>query len=251
CVRNPDLVAALHELAGRGDLDRVLFETSGLADPLPLTWTMARPDLVDLVRVDAVVTVVDVLNCARLRGPEWTSQVEAADLVVFTKREAAGEVAARSARIEVERRNARAPRLEAASAAPPASQDVLTRLVLDQDLERPPPATAPGPARHSDVRTGTVAGAHRYRLAPLEDFLDRLPAAVLRAKGIVAIDGGSWMRFHAVGGRVQVDLDVPAPGHGESRLVFFGPGLSDDELRAALRSTRVDDPTGGTGVGAS
>src|SRR5262249_11574867 len=110
CVRNPDLVAAMRELSGRGDLDRVLFETSGLADPLPLVWTLGRPDLQDLVRLDAVVAVVDLLNFGRSRGEESTAQVEAADLVVFTKRALAGEVASRAAGLGGAPVNSRAPR---------------------------------------------------------------------------------------------------------------------------------------------
>lgn len=250
CVRNPDLVAALRELSGRGDLDRVLFETSGLADPLPLTWTMARPDLQDLVCVDAVVAVVDLLNFARTRGPEWSGQVEAADLVVFTKGEAAGEVAARSARTEVMQMNPRARLLEAGADLSREGGDDLARLLLDQEIERAPPGAAPGSPRHSDVRTVSVAGAHRYRLQPLEDLLDALPPAVFRAKGIVALEDGRWMRFHAVGGRVQVDLDVPAPEHRESRLVFFGPGLPEEALRAQLQKARANGRAGGTVTGA-
>jgi len=240
CVRNPDLVEALFELSGRGDLDRVLFETSGLADPLPLTWTMARPDLVDLVRVDAVVSVVDVLNFAGTRLPEWSSQVEAADVLVLTKGEAAGGAATRSARDEVARLNPRARLLEAEPPLSRGAEDLPARLLLDLEVGRPLPASAPGPSRHSDVGTVTVAGALRYRQGPIEDLLDRLPAAVLRAKGVVALADGRWLRFQAVGGRVHVDLGVPAPDHGESRLVFFGPGLDDEALRAALRTAQAE-----------
>ncbi|MGZ5466903.1 MAG: GTP-binding protein, partial [Thermoanaerobaculia bacterium] len=50
CVRNPDLVNAVRELSSRGDLDWLLFAASGLADPLPLVWTLGRPDLADRVR---------------------------------------------------------------------------------------------------------------------------------------------------------------------------------------------------------
>ena len=64
CIRSPDLVRAMDELSARGDLDRVLVETSGLADPLPIEWAIARPELLDRVRVDAVVGVVDAANFA-------------------------------------------------------------------------------------------------------------------------------------------------------------------------------------------
>jgi hypothetical protein len=56
CVRNPDLVNVVRELSSRGDLDWLLFEASGLADPLPLVWTLGRPDLADRVLVDAVLS---------------------------------------------------------------------------------------------------------------------------------------------------------------------------------------------------
>src|SRR5262245_63296474 len=98
----------MRELSGRGDLDRVLFETSGLADPLPLAWTLGRPDMQDLVRLDAVVAVVDLLNYGRSRWEEPPAQVQAADLVVFTKRELEGEVASRAAEQEVARLHPRA-----------------------------------------------------------------------------------------------------------------------------------------------
>ena len=233
CVRNPDLVAAAQELAARGDLDRVLFETSGLADPLPLTWTLARWDLAEKVRVDAVVTVVDVLNFAGCRGEEWSAQVAAADLVVFAKSELAGEVARRAAEDEVARENPRARRLLASAA------DVLPRLLLEREPAAPRPAGFGRSA--SDRRHGSgfaevaITGPEAYRLERLEDFLESLPGEVFRAKGLVRVEDGRWARFHAVGGRVQVEPDVPPPSHDDSRLVFFGRGLTDSGLRVPLR----------------
>ncbi len=240
CVRNPDLVAAMHELHSRGDLDRVLFETSGLADPLPLAWTLGRPDLQDLVRLDAVVVVVDVLNFARGRSGESSGQIEAADLVVFTKGGLAGEVASRTAELEVARLNPRARRLVAGPALPPGEGDDLARLILDREGGRLP--AEPGPARHSSVRTLTVAARERYRREALEDLLEALPFEVFRAKGVAAVEDGRFMRFNVVGGRVQVDPDVPPPDHGETRMAFFGFGFDERDLRAQLTRARDAGP---------
>jgi G3E family GTPase len=238
CVRNPDLVAAMRELSGRGDLDRVLFETSGLADPLPLAWTLGRPDLQDLVRLDAVVAVVDVLNFARSRAEESSGQIEAADLVVFTKGALAGEVASRAAELEVARLNPRVRRLDAGPALFPGEGDDLARLILDREGDSGRRPAEPGPARHSTVRTLTVAARECYRREALEDFLDALPFEVFRAKGVAAVEDGRWMRFNVVGGRVQVDPDVPRPDHGESRMAFFGFGFDEADLQAQLARAR-------------
>ena len=41
CLRNPELISAMEELHARGDVDHVILETTGVADPLALGWTLA------------------------------------------------------------------------------------------------------------------------------------------------------------------------------------------------------------------
>jgi G3E family GTPase len=231
CVRNPDLVNAVRELSGRGDLDWLLFEASGLADPLPLVWTLGRPDLSDRVRVDAVLLLVDACHFAAARGEEWEAQVRAADLVHVSKRDLAGEVAARAAEAAVLELRPRA-RFLPHEAAPAGGADPLVRLVIDAGEERHPALPAPAsPAlgRHAPFAAREVASRGVHRLEALEDFLAALPPAVFRAKGIVRVRDG-WVRFHVVGGRVDLALGVAPPDHGESRLVFFGRHLCEQDL---------------------
>ena len=85
CIRNPDLIAALSEIAQRRDLDRILLETSGLADPLPLTWTITRQELSAYLTLDSVVAVVDPLHLSHAAPEEWENQVRCADLAVLAK----------------------------------------------------------------------------------------------------------------------------------------------------------------------
>jgi G3E family GTPase len=245
CVRNPDLVQAARDLAERGDLDRVLFETSCLADPLPLGWTLGRPDLRDVVRLDAVVAVVDCLNPSVRSVPEWTAQVAGADLVVLTKGEEAGEIAVHRTLKEVRGHNPRARCLASFPSRVPglvpaeSEVDALPQLILD--LKANPEGGRPGPhtARHSPFATVSLAGPERYRLDALEKALETLPASIFRAKGIVRLEGGGFLRFGAVGGRLDVDPDVPPPDHGESRFVFLGPGLCRADVEPILAGARL------------
>jgi G3E family GTPase len=94
CDVRGDLEGAIGTLfarRGRGDgpaFDRLLIETTGLADPAPIMQMLLnQPLIVDNFRLDAVVTTVDALHGARqLREhPEAVNQVLLADRLVVTK----------------------------------------------------------------------------------------------------------------------------------------------------------------------
>jgi G3E family GTPase len=112
--------------------------------------------------------------------------------------------------------------------------------LLDGGPARTGATGVPG-ARHSDFGHVSVVGGI-YQLEPLEDLLEELPLPVFRAKGIVHLASGKWAGFHAVGGRLQLDPDVPAPPHRESRMVFFGRGIDEAGLRGMIAETST---TGG------
>jgi G3E family GTPase len=232
CLRNPELLSAMDELYARGDLDRVVIETTGLADPLALTWTLARPELAGKVRLDAVVTVVDPLCWEAAAMEEWEAQVRCGDLVVFSKVDLATEEQLTAARAAVRALNPKARMLA-------ATDDLPHELVFDS-LQPGSAGAAEAPVvRHSDFGVVSVAGAVAYRLNALEDWLEELPAPIFRAKGIVQADDGRWVSFHVVGGRLQLQLGAPAPEHGESRIALFGRKLDAQVLRSRLAGFRV------------
>ena len=68
--------------------NRVIIETTGLADPAPVLHTaMVHPYLVMRFRLDGVVTVVDAVNGAATLDAhvEAVKQVAVADRIVLTK----------------------------------------------------------------------------------------------------------------------------------------------------------------------
>lgn len=236
CLLNPDLIESLQELVARGDLDRAVVETSGLADPLPLTWTMTRPELRDIVRLDLVLTVVDAANFDKSRTEEWESQVRCADLVVLTKSDIAGAEG-------VERATAVIREINPDARIVVADESLPVELIFDfvPETQRSLPTEADsggGGGRHSSFRAAMFSGEERYDADKLEDFLEALPPKVFRAKGVVPVEDG-WVSFHVVGGRLEFDPDVPAPAHGQGRLVFFGPALANEDVAPALEACRA------------
>lgn len=94
CSRRDDVADALVDLldteaTGRSPrVDRVVLETTGIADPAPVAATvLAHPVLRHQLTVDRVVVTVDAAAVTRSpdQGPEWLQQVVCADVLAVTK----------------------------------------------------------------------------------------------------------------------------------------------------------------------
>jgi G3E family GTPase len=94
CVRRLDIVTTIRDLIERRDrgairgFSRIVIETSGLADPAPILYTLAvDPMLGHVLTFTAVVTLVDAVagHATLQRHPEAVSQVAVADRILITK----------------------------------------------------------------------------------------------------------------------------------------------------------------------
>jgi G3E family GTPase len=94
CTIRGDLIDTLNNLLDRRDaetikaFDRIVIETTGLADPAPVLHALMRePRLLQRLRLEGVITVVDGVNgMATLDAhPEAVKQVAVCDRVVLTK----------------------------------------------------------------------------------------------------------------------------------------------------------------------
>ena len=98
CAVRSDLVATLLDLqrrreAGEIAFDRVLIETSGLADPAPILHAlMTDRDIAQHFVIDGIVAVVDALHgeAALDRHPEARRQAALADSLLLSKTDIAG-----------------------------------------------------------------------------------------------------------------------------------------------------------------
>jgi len=89
CTVRTDLVAGVKILLERSDinLDRLIIETSGLADPAPVLQTfLADTELLTRVELESVVTLVDAANFQRQIDDDIArEQIAFADLIVLNK----------------------------------------------------------------------------------------------------------------------------------------------------------------------
>ena len=95
CTVRGDLVETIGKLRQRaGELDAILIETTGIADPAPVASTFFVSDEVRAdTRLDAFVTVVDAINLEKNleQSVEAQEQVAFADIILINKTDLASE----------------------------------------------------------------------------------------------------------------------------------------------------------------
>jgi G3E family GTPase len=199
CSVRSNLIGTLIELHERaaGMFDRVLIETSGLADPAPTLQALMTDGAVYATHIiDTVVTVIDpVHGQATLESfPEARRQVVLADRLVFSKTDLARPGDSLLKRIGV--LNRVAPRSRAIDARPELLYGGADPVARAARLAVPPDRAVSSPfnrAQHSDgIETEAL---RRTRPMPalaltlwLQALMEHCGDRLIRVKGLVAIE---------------------------------------------------------------
>lgn len=259
CTKREDLVFTLRELLderdrGRAELRRVVIETSGLADPAPIVFTIVNdPVLRHHFEIVGLTVAVDALNgTAQLAAhPEVAKQVLVADQLVITKvdlvtQDLCDELATRLAALNpaatirtavhgvIDGESSRRPAAESSHGGSAAATPVAAGSKQ---------ATKDADAGHTDdVRTLCVAADRSVDWLVFSLWLSMLLHAhgeeVLRVKGLLQLDDGSLVSINGVQHVVHepqhlLSGAVPDGSHG---IVFIARGLDVDRLRDSLEA---------------
>jgi G3E family GTPase len=177
--------------------DRVLIETSGLADPAPIVHALMTDKAVCATHVlDTIVTVVDPLHgeAALDRFPEARRQIALADRLVFSKTDLAAPGGSLLDRIGI--LNPGAPRASSSDAAPKLlfdGSDPLARAARLDVLPERPGRSPFSQAWHADgieteaFRRGRPLPALALTLW-LQALTEHCGDRLLRMKGLLAIE---------------------------------------------------------------
>jgi G3E family GTPase len=261
CVLGDELDTTLLDLVAQNpDLEAIVLETTGVAEPLPIAWAIGREPVASRVRLAAVVTLVDATNylAARPVSASVDAQVAYADVLLITKAELVNDTRDAGCAESVAR--GLAPRALVRGGTADEHAAWLEALLMDPVL----PGEAVALARHVPTPDGQVTAhvhdddcrhldspaAHGIDsvwlavdrpidLEELEDQLAELPPNYLRIKGIVRTAGElaeSWAAVHRVGPRVSSERIVPAEPQ-QARIVALGPGVAVADLARCVAAS--------------
>ena len=244
CVLGDELDKTLIDLVtANPGLEAIVLETTGVAEPLPIAWAVQREPVQRVVRLAAVVTLLDATNfrASRPLSVAVDAQVAYADVLLVTKAELAGPDETARAIAEA---SALAPKAQISQRTTEEHAHWLEQLLADPDLEHVPIEGVhihDDNCRHLDnhahgVDSTWVDVQSAVDVEELEDQLAELPGNYVRIKGIVEGAEGTWYAIHRVGLRVSSEpVEQRLGPHG--RLVALGNDLRSEKLADCLRAS--------------
>jgi G3E family GTPase len=252
CTVRGDLVRILGELqarqqAGTLRFDRVVIETTGLADPAPVAQTFFVDEAISQhYQLDAIVTMVDAHHASAQLDEhhEAQEQVGFADRILITKTDTVPAASVAQLRQRLVQMNPRAKIGEAHHGR--ATLDDLLDVRgfnLNAILEIEPDFLTDVDHEHDDDVTSFVFREKRpLDLERVEDFLDSMIKVygpqLLRYKGVLNVRGVE-QRVIFQGVHMLMGSDTGArwkPSETrESKFVFIGKGMPQEALIAGLR----------------
>ena len=253
CTVRDDLRKALLELvestSGSQAFDRIVVETTGLADPKSMIETIVSHPLLDSrIRIGGVMTLVDCVNAESQldTNSEFVAQIVAADCVIATKVDLVDRDAiARTAAI-VGRLNPIAHMVvgiggrDAIDALVRGADRGIATCTWSLDEIRDPGRHAPA---HTDVTTFAIALDRSCDWTTFAAWLSLLTHAhgerVLRVKGLLDVaPGASPVLINCVRNLVYFPehLDQWPDADRESILVFIVRSLDPQAILRSLRA---------------
>ncbi len=244
CTVRKDLVKGIQKLLKKDNLDYVLIETTGVADPGPVAQTFLNiPQLQQFARLDSVITVVDAEHLeSQLREAEVArEQIALADFILLNKVDLISpEKLARAEQlilaINPHARIFRTEhsRLNLGELLDVNAFDLDRRLVADpkflDELKE---------IYHSDITSFSFRFDRPFAIARLETELQELSekARVYRSKGFLWIEGTPRRAvFHGVNNRFTLYWDRlwEKEENRSSQLVFIGRDLDRSQIEQTL-----------------
>ena len=282
CSINGELLETVDRILEQSrDLDYLVVETTGLADPLPVAMTFLGSELRDQTRLDSIITLIDAENFSEeiLASEVGRSQVIYGDILLLNKTDLvdAARLEAIESRLREVKTDARILRSEKGEVPLPLLLSV--GLFESDRVVSAAEGHAHGHSRthdheheHSHGHGHSHGHAHShdhghshehesadhlaiegftslsfrsdgpFGLRKFQNFLDnQLPESVFRAKGILWFNESERRHVFHLAGKRFSIDDSDWPGERKNQLVLIGRNLDHDTLRQQLQACVAKD----------
>lgn len=280
CSINGELLETVDRILEQSkDLDYLVVETTGLADPLPVAMTFLGSELRDQTRLDSIITLIDAENFGEetLASQVGRSQVIYGDILLLNKTDLVDEARLKSieSTLREVKTDARILRSQKGEVPLPLllsvglfESDRVVSAAEDHDHDHDHIHDHGHSHAHGHSHDHDHSHAHQsadhlaiegftslsfrsdgpFGLRKFQNFLDnQLPDSVFRAKGILWFNESERRHvFHLAGKRFSID-DSDWTGERKNQLVLIGRDLDHDTLRKQLQACVAKDAGQGFG----
>jgi len=246
CTVREDLIKVFEGLLARtSEFDRVIIETTGLADPVPVLGIFDIPEVRAGFALDGVVTVVDAAHIEESidEVDACEEQISYADLLILNKVDCLSTQALEAIEARLKKLNPIASLVRSQHAKVEANVvfNLGSRLrSVDESSHHSHHSHAHEHEHDAEIQSVVVRAEGDVDVAALDRWLGSLvrrrSPKVLRMKGILAVPGDP-RRFVFNGVRTVVDVRPDQNWGAElrcNRLVFIGRGLDASSIQAGL-----------------
>ena len=253
CTVRGDLIRILSGLMKRAEqLDAIIVETTGLADPAPVAQTFfVDEDVADRTKLDAIVTVADAVHLDAQLGEhhEAEEQIAFADVVLLNKTDLIQSENLENVETRIRKINPYAKIIRTARCDAPLEEVVgLNAFSLDRVLEVEPDFLD---SDHDHEHDDDITSVSFVSETPLDfekfqswfgKVLQTRGQDILRSKGILDFDGLDE-RYVFQGVHMLMDGspmgEWPKDKPKSSRVVFIGRDIENMGLKEGFEACKI------------
>jgi G3E family GTPase len=254
CTINEDLIEAVYKVMEQ-DIDYLIIETTGIADPVPIAITFLSTELRDMTRLDSILTVIDAesFTIDHFGSEAARQQLIYSDITILNKTDLVDSEQLDRVEGYIAKMKTGARILRSQHGQVPLS------LILGVEMSNPSknmellsqkPADSHNHAKHDHAghhhhshhlendgfSSVSFVSERPFDIAKFDNFVHHLMSkSIFRAKGILWFTSSEQRHiFQLSGPRFEVSAEAWRNEDRKNQLVFVGRNLDGDDLKEKL-----------------
>jgi G3E family GTPase len=254
CTINEDLVAAVYKVMEQ-DIDYLIVETTGVADPVPVAITFLGTELRDMTRLDSILTLVDTesFTANHFDSEAALQQLIYSDITILNKTDLVDQIQLDRVEGYITGIKPGARTIRATHGQVPLSLILgieMSTSIKNEELLAQRSSAKHHSHSHSDhghhdhshhlendgFLSVSFMSDQPFDISKFDHFVHHLMSqSIFRAKGILWFSSSEQRHiFQLSGSRFDVSADDWRNAERKNQLVFIGRGIDSDEITHQL-----------------